>query len=92
MFIRRFIQGRQFDNDIRIDGKVVVITGCNTGIGKETVLDLASRGGRIYMACRDSTKCEEARLEIIKKTGNENVFNRKLDLNSLESVREFVKG
>uniref|UniRef100_T1GSZ3 Uncharacterized protein n=1 Tax=Megaselia scalaris TaxID=36166 RepID=T1GSZ3_MEGSC len=42
------------------------------------------------MACRDPIKCEDARLEIIEKTKNENIFNRTLDLNSLESVRTFA--
>ena len=73
-----------------MDGKVVIITGCNTGIGKETALDLARRGASVYMACRDKVKCEEARQEIIKATGNLNVFNRSLDLSSLDSVRRFV--
>ena len=88
---RKFFQGAQYDKDYRIDGKVVIVTGCNTGIGKETALDLAGRGGKIYMACRDRSKCEDARLEIIEKTGNLNIYNRELNLNSLESIREFVK-
>lgn len=70
---------------------MIIVTGCNTGIGKETVLDLASRGATIYMACRDMKRCDEARLEIIEKTGNTKVFSKKLDLASLESVRNFVK-
>lgn len=88
---RRYIQGRQFTKDVRIDGKVVIITGCNTGLGKETALDLARRGGRIYMACRDFNRCEEARLDIVRESGNKNVFNRLLDLSSLESVRTFAQ-
>lgn len=89
---RRWAQGGQFRNkDLRINGKVVIITGCNTGIGKETALDLAQRGGKIYMACRDHKRCEDARLDIINKTGNKNVFNRTLDLSSLDSIRNFVQ-
>lgn len=83
---------RKFDNDeVRIDGKIVIVTGSNTGIGKETVQELARRGARVYMACRDFKRCEEARLEIVKATGNQNVFNMKLDLSSQESIREFVR-
>lgn len=89
---RRWAQGGQFTkDDIRIQDKVVIITGANTGIGKETALDLAQRGGKIYLACRDTKKSDEARLEIIEKTGNKNVFSRELDLASLESIRNFVK-
>lgn len=63
---------------------------CNTGIGKETVLDLAGRGAHIHMACRDYKRCEITRQEIIAKTGNHNVFNRELDLSSMDSIRKFV--
>lgn len=89
--IRWWLQGKQFTKDVRIDGKVVIVTGCNTGIGKETVLDLASRGAKVYMACRDMKKCDEARLDIIAKTSNSNVFSRELDLASQYSIRNFVK-
>lgn len=42
------------------------------------------------MACRDPVKCEAARLEIVEKTNNPNVFNRTLDLASLESIKKFA--
>lgn len=92
MFPRWLAQGRQYnDKSTRLDGKVVIITGCNTGIGKETVLELARRGARIYMACRDFKRCEEARVDVVNQTNNQNVFNRSLDLASLESIRKFVE-
>lgn len=89
--LRLFIQGPFYKKTNRIDGKVVIITGCNTGIGKKTALELAKRGGIVYMACRDSVKCEEARQEIIAESKNECVYNKVLDLNSLQSVRDFVE-
>lgn len=67
----------------------MIITGANTGIGKQTAIDLAKRGAKIYLACRNFDKCDEARKEIIELTGNKNVFNSELDLSSLESVRKF---
>lgn len=36
-----------------MEGKIVIITGANSGIGKETAKDLAGRGARIIMACRN---------------------------------------
>lgn len=92
MYKSRYFQGGQFQNAIRADGKVVIVTGSNTGIGKATALELANRGARVYMACRDPNRCEAAKLEIIKATGNEQVFNRELDLSSLDSVRQFADG
>ncbi|XP_059223835.1 retinol dehydrogenase 13-like [Stomoxys calcitrans] len=83
-------EGPSYRKTNRIDGKVVIVTGSNTGIGKEIALELAKRGGRVYLACRDFQKCEKARQEIIQLTGNKNIFNRTLDLASLQSVREFA--
>ena len=74
----------------RLDGKTVIITGGNTGIGKEIALDLAKRGGRVIIACRDVTKGENARKEIIENSGNENVILKKLNLASIKSIKEFT--
>ncbi|XP_059621776.1 retinol dehydrogenase 12-like [Phlebotomus argentipes] len=91
-FYRKYIEGGQFRKDhVKMDGKVVIITGANTGIGKETALDLARRNAKIYLACRDYDRCEAARQEIIEKTGNTKVYNRHLDLMTLKSVREFAE-
>lgn len=74
----------------KMTNKIVLITGGNTGIGKETALDLANRGATVYIACRDQKRGESARLEIIEKTGNKNVFNRNLDLASFDSIKSFA--
>ncbi|XP_020801499.1 retinol dehydrogenase 13 [Drosophila serrata] len=90
--LRRHMQGGQFTKKTNETGRVAIVTGCNTGIGKETVLELARRGATIYMACRDMQKCEQARKDIIVATKNPNVFARELDLSSMESIRKFAAG
>lgn len=80
-----------FNKSSRIDGKIVIITGANTGIGYETAIDLAKRGGKIYIACRDVFKGENALQKIIVKSESSNVHFLQLDLASLSSIREFVK-
>jgi NAD(P)-dependent dehydrogenase (short-subunit alcohol dehydrogenase family) len=85
------MQGGDFTKDTRIPDKVVVITGANAGIGKETAIDLARRGGKVYIACRDQERAETALKEIKERSGSDNVHFLQLDLASLDSVREFSK-
>ncbi|XP_047984092.1 retinol dehydrogenase 13-like [Leguminivora glycinivorella] len=71
-------------------GKVVIVTGANAGIGFETAKNLAERGARVIMACRNEGRATVARDEIIAATSNLDVHYRHLDLASLKSVREFA--
>ncbi|XP_037546696.1 retinol dehydrogenase 12 [Nematolebias whitei] len=88
---RRWMAGSVCRSKVRLDGKTVLITGANTGIGKETAMDMAQRGARVILACRDMTKARIAADEIRQKSGNGNVTVKKLDLASLQSVRDFAK-
>ncbi|VDN08725.1 unnamed protein product [Dibothriocephalus latus] len=49
----------------RLDGKLAIITGANSGIGKETTAELARRGAKVIMACRNKERAEEARKWIL---------------------------
>jgi retinol dehydrogenase 12 len=84
-----FSGGRFNDTKTKLTGKTVIITGANTGIGKETALDMARRGARVILACRDLTRANKAAEEIRKQTGNGNVHVESLDLASMESIRKF---
>lgn len=75
----------------RLDGKTVLITGGNTGLGYETALDLAKRGARIILACRDMEKANEAADKIRNLTNNKKIETGRLDLADLSSVRQFSK-
>uniref|UniRef100_A0A9R1SJR2 Zgc:112332 n=2 Tax=Cyprinus carpio TaxID=7962 RepID=A0A9R1SJR2_CYPCA len=81
----------QWSSSVRLDDKTVIITGANTGIGKETVRDLAKRGARVIMACRDLEKAEEARKELMEDSGNQNIVANKLDLSDTKSIRAFAE-
>ncbi|XP_074092161.1 retinol dehydrogenase 12 isoform X4 [Macrotis lagotis] len=90
-YIRKFFAGGVCTSTVRLDGKVVVVTGANTGIGKETAKDLARRGAKVYIACRDILKGESAASEIRAATKNQQVFVRKLDLSNTKSIRAFAE-
>lgn len=63
----------------------------SSGIGFCVALDLALRGARVILACRDRVKAELAQRKIQARTGNSQVLVRVLDLSSMESVREFAR-
>ena len=90
--LRQYFRGptKGTDNKKRLDGKTVVITGSNTGIGKVTAHELSKRGARVIMCCRNLEKANSAAREIMTDTKGQ-VEVRKLDLSSLESVRECAK-
>ncbi|XP_072044713.1 retinol dehydrogenase 11-like [Amphiura filiformis] len=75
----------------RLDGKTVIITGANTGIGKATAEDLASRGARVILACRNKDKGIQAQQEIIQVTNNHEVQFMQLNLASFQSIRRFAE-
>lgn len=83
--------GRYSNDKADIDGKVVLITGANAGIGLATAHELAKRKGKVYMACRNEEKGKEAVEAVKLASASKNVFFIQLDLASLESIREFSK-
>lgn len=68
-------------------GKTFLVTGANTGIGKETVRALAGRGARVVLAGRSAERTGEAIREIAGETGNTDLDHLPLDLGDLASVR-----
>lgn len=88
-FSRLYLRRAKYTKDSRIHNKVVIITGANTGIGKATAVDLAKRGAKVYIACRDDQRGENALKEIKRESGSDNVFFVQLDLASMQSIREF---
>lgn len=68
---------------VDLTNKVVVITGANSGIGKELATYAAAKGGRVYMFCRSKDRAEKAKEEIMKATSSETVEIILVDLVSL---------
>ncbi|XP_054933562.1 retinol dehydrogenase 11-like isoform X4 [Dermacentor andersoni] len=77
-------------SNVDMAGKTVIITGANTGIGKETARELARRNARVILACRNPVKAKEAADDIHASTGR-SVVLMQLDLCSLNSVRQFAR-
>ncbi|HEY4055476.1 MAG TPA: SDR family oxidoreductase [Kofleriaceae bacterium] len=68
-------------------GKNYYVTGANTGIGKHVASELARRGARVILACRNREKADPVVDEIKRSTGNDKVELALLDLADFASVR-----
>ncbi|GBO01440.1 Retinol dehydrogenase 12 [Araneus ventricosus] len=77
-------------SQVILHDKTVVITGGNTGIGKETALDLAARGAKVIIGCRDTEKGKKAAEDIRKQVQDARVIIKELDLASFSSIRKFA--
>ncbi len=73
-------------------GRLAVVTGASSGLGKITARELARNGARVVMAVRSTGKGEEAVREIRDEVPAAQVEARELDLASLDSVRAFAAG
>jgi NADP-dependent 3-hydroxy acid dehydrogenase YdfG len=106
LIIREYFVKAQYTGNEQLFGKTAIVTGANTGIGKEVAHDLARRGrkniknnfnvsfysgARVIMACRDMKKCEETREKIVADSFNTNVICRECDLASIESIKKFAE-
>jgi NAD(P)-dependent dehydrogenase (short-subunit alcohol dehydrogenase family) len=73
-------------------GKVIIVTGANSGTGREAATRLAAAGARVIMAVRTLAKGEEAKSEIVAEQPDAQLEVRRIDLADLESVEAFAHG
>jgi NAD(P)-dependent dehydrogenase (short-subunit alcohol dehydrogenase family) len=74
-----------------IQGKTCIVTGSNSGIGKETAKSLANMGAAVVMVVRSRERGEKAQKEIMKQSGNNSVDLMICDLSSMDSIRHFAE-
>jgi NAD(P)-dependent dehydrogenase (short-subunit alcohol dehydrogenase family) len=72
-------------------GKIVIVTGANSGIGYETARALALHGATVIMACRDLEKGAAAAEEIRREHPQADIDLRQLDLADFGSVQQFAE-
>lgn len=73
-----------------LQGKLCLVTGANSGIGKATAFGLARMGATVILACRNAERAEAARQNITSQSRNQGVSVALVDLSSLDSVRSFA--
>jgi NAD(P)-dependent dehydrogenase (short-subunit alcohol dehydrogenase family) len=73
-----------------LTGKIVIVTGGNSGLGFQAVKAYATKNAGVVMACRSVNKGNLAKAEILKSIPMAKIEVMELDLMSLNSVREFV--
>jgi len=72
-----------------LSGKTAVVTGANTGLGKETAKVLAGKNAAVVLAVRNTKKGEEAVLDIKRQFPESVIEVFELDLASLNSIKSF---
>lgn len=74
-------------NNKSMQGKVCLVTGSSSGIGKVTARELAKMGATVVMVCRNRAKGEAAQAEIKEESSNDQIDLLVADLSELSQVR-----
>jgi NAD(P)-dependent dehydrogenase (short-subunit alcohol dehydrogenase family) len=76
---------------MELSGKTAIVTGSNTGLGFETAFDLYQKGARVYVACRDEEKGQDAIKRMKAVSGGGELIYGHLELANLSSVKKFAE-
>jgi NAD(P)-dependent dehydrogenase (short-subunit alcohol dehydrogenase family) len=77
------------NDDERLEGKNVLITGASSGLGFEAALQLAKRGAYVYMACRSGIPEKGEKVSVL--SGSNKVEMLPVDLSDMDSISNLVK-
>lgn len=86
------MKGFSFDDIPDQTGRTALVTGANAGIGYHISEILAAKGARVLMGCRDRSRAEAARAEMLEAVPGAQIDIVDLDLADLASVRAAAKG
>lgn len=81
------VRGADGADGVDMEGQVVIVTGANSGIGKEMATYAAAKGATLYMLCRSPERAEEARKDIVAATQNPKVFVVLADVTELSQIK-----
>jgi NAD(P)-dependent dehydrogenase (short-subunit alcohol dehydrogenase family) len=73
----------------RMKGKIVLVTGATSGIGKAAALALGKQGATVIFTARDEAKGKAVQKELSEASSNPNIEMLPCDLASLQSIRQF---
>ena len=76
--------------ELSLQGKICLVTGSTSGMGKVTASELANRGATVMLVGRNREKGEATQAEIRQETGNANVDLLIADLSLLQEVRRLA--
>ncbi len=81
----------KLESNRKMQGKVCMVTGATSGIGKATALELAKVGATVVVMARNKTKGEATVIEIKQASGNPNLDMLLCDLSSKASIHAAAK-
>ncbi len=73
-----------------LKGKIMIVTGANSGLGLEATKALAAKGAHVVMACRNLARAEQAKTKIISTYPQAELKPMALDLMDLASIKTFA--
>ena len=76
---------------VDLTGKTVVVTGANSGIGKEIATYAAAKHANVYMICRNAERAETAKRDIVSSTNNNNVQILLGDVSEPSHIQRIVR-